>query len=67
MRQTFTQKVHYRIVIEGEYNCANQFEEELAQTPEEYHDLVWEHLGNHFSDYYLKAKIECDNLITIKE
>ena len=41
MKKTYTQKVHYRIVIEGDYSIGNLYEEELFNTAEETHDLIW--------------------------
>ena len=31
MEKTYTQSVHYKIIIEGDYACANQWEEELYE------------------------------------
>jgi hypothetical protein len=64
--QTYTQKVHYQIIIEGEYCCANCTEEELYTNAEDYHDLVWEHVADNICDYY-PPNIKLTNLRTIAE
>jgi hypothetical protein len=64
--QTYTQKVHYRIVIEGDYSCANCIDEELYNRAEDYHDLVWEHVADNICDFY-PPNIELTNLRTIAE
>lgn len=66
MEKTYTQKVHYRIIIEGDYSICNLLEEELYNTAEETHDLVWEHVAENICDYY-PPKIVLDNLRTEEE
>ena len=66
MEKTYTQKVHYRIVIEGDYSISNLYEEELFNTAEETHDLVWEYVTMNICDYY-PPKITLDNLRTMKD
>ena len=29
MEKTYTQKVHYKIILEGDYSCSNLWEEDL--------------------------------------
>ena len=66
MEKTYTQKVHYRIVIEGDYSISNLLEEELYNTAEETHDLVWDYVADNICDYY-PPKITLDNLRTEEE
>ena len=66
MEKTYTQKVHYRIVIEGDYSIGNLFEEELFNNAEETHDLVWDYVAENIYDYY-PPKITLDNLRTMEE
>jgi hypothetical protein len=67
MEKTYCQKVHYRIVIEGDYSCANLYEEELWEQAEEAHDCVLDYLGENISDCFSTAKIELTNLRTKEE
>ena len=66
MEKTYTQKVHYRIVIEGDYSINNLYEEELFNTAEETHDLVCDYVAENIYDYY-PPKITLDNLRTMEE
>jgi hypothetical protein len=50
MEKTFMQRIHYRVVIEGEYSTGNMWEEELYQTPEEARDNVIEYMYENFSE-----------------
>ena len=67
MEKTYTQKVHYRIVIEGDYSINNLYEEELFNTTEEIHNLIWGHVSNHICDYYPQMIMTLDNLRTEEE
>lgn len=67
MEKTYTQKVHFKIVIEGDYSCGNLYEEELYQEANEAHDSVLEHVSYNIMDYFYKANITLDNLRTIEE
>lgn len=67
MEKTYTQKVRYRIVIEGDYSMSNLLEEELCKSAEETHDLVWEYVVDNISDYYQQKNIILDNLRTEEE
>ena len=67
MEKTYTQSVHYKIIIEGDYSCSNLWEEDLYEYAEEAHDNVWEHVAGHIIDYYLTADIELSNLKTAEE
>ena len=35
MEKTYTQKIHYRVTFEGDFDCGRILEEDLFQTPEE--------------------------------
>ena len=67
MEKTYTQSVHYKITIEGDYSCGNLWEEDLYEDAEEAHDNVWEHVAGHIIDYYHTADIELSNLETMEE
>lgn len=67
MEKTYTQKVHYKIVIEGDYSCGNVWEEELYQEAEEAHDTVLDHIADNIADYFHNANIVLDNLRIIEE
>ena len=67
MEKTYTQSVHYKITIEGDYSCGNLWEEDLYEDAEEAHDNVWEHVAGHIIDYYHMADIELSNLKTMEE
>ena len=40
MEKTYTQKVHFKFVIEGDYSCGNLWEEELYKNAEDAYDTV---------------------------
>lgn len=67
MEKTYTQKVHFKIVIEGDYSCGNLYEEELYQEANEAHDSVLDHVSYNIMDYFYKANITLNNLRTIEE
>ena len=67
MEKTYTQSVHYKITIEGDYSCGNLWEEDLYEDAEEAHDNVWEYVASNIIDYYHTADIELSNLITMEE
>lgn len=66
MEKTYTQTVHYRIVLEGDYSICNLFEEELCNSAEEMHDLVWEYVAENLVDCY-PPDMTLDNLTTEEE
>ena len=67
MEKTYTQKVHYKIIIEGDYSCGNMWEEELYQEPNDAHDNVLDHIADNIIEYFHNANIVLDNLRTIEE
>lgn len=67
MEKTYTQKIHFKLVIEGDYSCGNLLEEELYQEASEAHDNVLEYIGDNIIDYFHKTDITLDNLRTIEE
>ena len=69
MEKTYEQRIHYRVVIEGDYTVCNMWEEDLYQAPDEAHDQVIEHLYENFSEILNdpKFKIELSNLRTEEE
>lgn len=50
MEKSYEQKVHYQLVIEGDYSCGGMWTEELVLHPEEFHDCVLEHLYENFTE-----------------
>lgn len=67
MEKTYTQTVHYKIVLEGDYSCCNLWEEELYQKVEEAHDNVLDHIADNIIDYFHNANITLNNLRTIED
>lgn len=64
MAKTYTQTVHYRIVIEGDYSVSNLLKEELHENEEEMHDLVWDFVADNICDYYPPKTVILENLRT---
>lgn len=67
MEKTYTQKVHFKIIIEGDYSCGNMWEEDLYQNAEEFHDTVLDYVGDNIIDYFHKVNITLTDLETIEE
>lgn len=69
MEKTYTQKIRYRVVIEGEYSVYDVLEEDLYQTPEEAHDNVIEYMYENFSEliHNPNFKLELIDLHTAEE
>lgn len=69
MEKTFTQRIRYRVVIEGEYSIGNMWGEELFRTPEEARDIVVEHMYENFSEliHNPNFKLELTDLRTEEE
>ena len=70
MKKTYEQKIHYRVVIEGDYIVGNLRDEDLYQTPEDAHTEVIEHLYENFPEILDDPdlmKIELTNLQTEEE
>lgn len=65
MAKTYAQKVHYRIVIEGEYSICNLEEEELCESADEMHDLLWNYVADNICE--CSPIIVIDNLRTEEE
>lgn len=60
MEKTYEQRIHYRVVIEGDYTVCNMWEEDLYQAPEEAHDEVIEHLYENFSEILNDPDLEIE-------
>lgn len=65
--KTYTQSVHFRIIIEGDYSCGNSFDEELCQSADEFHDIVLDHVGDNIIHYFSNADVTLTDLKTIEE
>ena len=66
MEKTYTQKVHYKIIIEGDYSCGNLWEEDLYQEASEAYDNVLEYIANNITDHFHNVNITLDNLRTFE-
>lgn len=62
MAKTYTQKVHFRIVIEGDYSMGNLLEEELCESAEETKELLWDYVADNICE--CSPIIVVDNLRT---
>lgn len=67
MKKTYTQKVHFKFVIEDSYSCWNLWEEELYKNAEDAYDTVKNYLIENIEDYYDKINIKLTSLETIEE
>lgn len=67
MEKSYTQTVHFKIVLEGDYSCGNLWEEELYQEAHEARDNVLEHIADNIIDYFHNIDVALDNLRTIEE
>lgn len=67
MEKTYTQKVRFKLIIEGDYSCRNLYDEELLQNADDFHDTVLNYIGDNIIDYFHNANIELTNLETIEE
>lgn len=67
MEKTYTQKVHFRFIIEDDYSCGNLWEEDLYKNAEDAYDTVKNYLIENIMDYYDKVNIKLTNLETIEE
>lgn len=66
MQKTYTQSVHFKITIEGDYSCCNLWDEDLCQDADEFHDAVLNHVGDNIVDYFHNANIVLTDLKTIE-
>ena len=67
MRKTYTQKVHYRFVIEGEYSSSNMWEEDVIESEENICDYVLDYIGENINDFLIADNIKIIDLTTIEE
>ena len=67
MEKTYTQSVHYKITLKGDYSCGDLWEEDINEDVEEAHDNVWEYVASNIIDYYHTADIELSDLKTMEE
>lgn len=67
MEKTYTQKIHFKLVIEADYSCGNLWEEDLYKNVEDARDAVLEYVTENIMDYYPKVNIKLTNLETIEE
>ena len=67
MEKTYTQNVHFKVIIEGDYSCCNLLYEELFQNAEECNDAVWNHVDDNIKDYFYNTDIILTNLRTSED
>lgn len=65
MRKTYTQTVHFKIVIEGDYSCCNLWDEELSKDAKDFYDAVLDYVDDNIVDYF--HNIVLADLRTIEE
>lgn len=58
MGKTYTQKIHYRVIFEGDFDWGCILEEDLVQTPEE---MKWE-----FKEWLYESMTELLNSPTVR-
>lgn len=64
--KTYTQSVHFKIIIEGNYSCGSLWDEDLLQDADEFHDIVLDHVGDNIIHYFHNANIELTDLKTVE-
>ena len=64
MEKTYTQKVHFKIIIEGDYSCCNLWEEELLEDANDFHDFALDCVGDNIVEYFRHANIILTDLET---
>ena len=68
MSETYTEKAHFRIIIEGDYSSGNLLKEEVdSESTGTLQDAIWDYVTNNIIDYYRDADIKIDKLEIIKE
>lgn len=67
MQKTYTQSVHFKITIEGDFSCGNSWEEELCQSADEFHDIVLDHVGDNIVHYFSNADVVITDLKIIED
>lgn len=69
MEKSYTQKVHYRMVIEGDWSCGDMWEEDLFKSAQEAFSSVMEYVCENIADlFYQKGvRLELSDLRTIEE
>ena len=65
--KTYTQKVHYRFVVEGDYSVADLWEEDLYQNPEDAHDNICDYLMDNPFETLARGELTLTNLRTEEE
>lgn len=60
MAKTYEQKVHYRIVIEGDYTVADNWKEDLYDVPEDAYDRIIDWLYDDFEEVVHNSKFQVE-------
>lgn len=66
MEKSFTQRVHYRFVVEGDFSVGDMWEEDLFKSAEEAHDTIIEYLVDS-PEVLTRGRLELSNLRTEEE
>lgn len=69
MAKTYEQKVHYRIVIEGDYSVTDSWKEDLYDAPEDAYDRIVDWLYDDFGEVVHNSnfQVELSDLRTREE
>lgn len=69
MEKSYTQKVHYRIILEGDWSCDNMKKEDLHEDAEDAYGVVLDYICDNFVDliYENRFRFELTDLRTIEE
>ena len=67
MRKTYTQKVRYRFVIEGEYSSTNMWEEDVIESEENISDYILDYISENIDDFLVDDNIKIIDVTTIEE
>lgn len=65
--KTYTQEVHYKVTIEGNFKCRNLWEEDLIEDADEWHDIIIDYIYDNFRDCFHNRKVDLIDLKTIEE
>lgn len=60
MAKTYEQKVHYRIVIEGDYSVTDSWKEDLYDVPEDAYDRIVDWLYDDFGEVVHNSKFQVE-------
>ena len=69
MEKSYTQKIHYRVILEGDWSCGDMWEEDLYKEAEEAYGAVLDYICDNFVDliYESRFRFELTDLRTTEE